>query len=178
MNTYGGGRDKKSGRNPLAGILFTHALVRRPRQNPLGKALAPEVVDALYFGMTPARLRRDHVPSHLLVSCGSSRARYARVDEIDRESTLPLAVHRVRPGGSVDSYEAGGEALAGEPPTWPIDFNREIRPILFNACLACRGRGCRETERGQQAVAARRSGRGVRRPRGYAAIVRGQPRRR
>jgi mono/diheme cytochrome c family protein len=70
---------------------------------------------------------------------------------------------------------ASATAAAGDAPTRPVDFNREIRPILSNTCFLCHGPDAKnrkgvakplrlDTEAGALADLG-----------GYAAIVRGKP---
>src|SRR4051794_24044562 len=73
------------------------------------------------------------------------------------------------------SLLAATNATAGDTPARPIDFNREVRPILSNHCFACHGPDAKkrkgvsrpfrlDTEQGAFADLG-----------GYAAVVPGKP---
>ncbi len=71
--------------------------------------------------------------------------------------------------------QAGGEALAGEPPPRPIDFNREIRPILSNACFTCHGPDAAKRKGVSKPLRLDNEAGAFADLGGYAAIVRGNP---
>jgi len=94
-----------------------------------------------------------------------------------RSSFAPFALATAMAMALMVLPRAGGGPFvrAGEPSARPIDFNREIRPILSNACFTCHGPDAAkrkgvtkplrlDTEAGAFADLG-----------GYAAVVRGQP---
>src|SRR4051794_33221659 len=69
----------------------------------------------------------------------------------------------------------GAEASAGETPARPIDFNREIRPILSNSCFTCHGPDASKRKGVTKPLRLDTEAGGFADLGGYAAIVRGNP---
>src|SRR4051812_2862193 len=67
------------------------------------------------------------------------------------------------------------EASAGEATSRPIDFNREIRPILSNRCYACHGPDAGKRKGLSKPLRLDTEAGAFEDPGGYAAIVRGDP---
>lgn len=75
------------------------------------------------------------------------------------------------------AHLAGGGARAGDPPSpsRPIDFNREIRPILSNACFTCHGPDAAKRKGVAKPLRLDNEAGAFADLGGYAAIVRGKP---
>src|SRR5215210_110770 len=69
---------------------------------------------------------------------------------------------------------AGTGASAADAPSRPIDFNREIRPILSNVCFACHGPDAKKRKGVTQPLRLDTEAGAFADLGGYAAIVRGK----
>src|SRR5690349_24785673 len=67
------------------------------------------------------------------------------------------------------------EASGGETPARPIDFNREIRPILSNRCYACHGPDAAKRKGVAKPLRLDTEAGAFEDLGGYSAIVRGKP---
>ncbi|HWE36931.1 MAG TPA: PSD1 and planctomycete cytochrome C domain-containing protein [Isosphaeraceae bacterium] len=70
---------------------------------------------------------------------------------------------------------ADGPAARAEGPAKPVDFNRDVRPILSNACFACHGPDARKRKGVGKPLRLDTEAGATEDLGGYAAIVRGRP---